>query len=361
MSLNFQNLPQFKHRNNFIPYWVTDLTLNKYNLTEKFTTLDDTQNFDHPSSFFIKTAKLNAGISTAYGNKCFYEVKIEQFGSDYDPQILPDEKSVSTPNVNGAMLRIGWQTAASNQVAGQDPESFCFDLPSLRFLSNSQFRRFDSYDNSVLPPREPILPSDIIDDNKIGHVLDLNFFNEKHQPENQKRQHNSNSTSSINSNSSYKSNSEKEDEIYKHACYVYTSIQFISDNQMELTFMMSKISLRDEPYVKIPQIYKIQVMKPEGVDVLYPSISLRNARVSVAVLELSSNITKSLGFYPETWLKCFSKVSLGELGGKINETFEGFSSVKFIYLYNFSTNPCFYATTKKPSSISRLAKLPFFC
>ena len=151
----------------FQPEWNTDLNLNRIQRSNSIVALSDDNRIPE-TSLLLKSARLNAGLHCISGNSAFFETRIDKF-AEHDPDYpLPNETLKS-------VIRVGWQTSSSILVAGQDAQSFAFDIPSLRFLTKSVFKRFDRYDDSLVPPSEVIIPTDHTDDSEMKDDLNLRF------------------------------------------------------------------------------------------------------------------------------------------------------------------------------------------
>ena len=228
-------------RANYVPEWHCDLSLRQTEnrdsqKTTTFEELDYGTKPKHTSKIFLKSARLNAGIHCTGQNSCFFEVKVHEYHSKDNNYPISSEKLKS-------VLRLGWQTSSSVLVAGQDPESFAFDLSSLCFLHNSQFKKFSLYNRS---PQAPSILTRNDDESSI-EPLDIDIF------------------------SSGK------------PCYLYAGIRILSHSTMQFSFYISSIRVRGDHITKLPNQFSIEVPKSSEIQVLYPVITLRNAKVTVNV------------------------------------------------------------------------------
>ena len=121
----------------FQPEWNTDLNLNRLQSNSSSVCLTDDNRIPE-TSLLLKSARLNAGLHCICGNSAYFETKINSFAEIHPDYPLPNEALKS-------LIRIGWQTSSSILVGGQDAQSFVIDIPSLKFLTKSTFKRFDRY------------------------------------------------------------------------------------------------------------------------------------------------------------------------------------------------------------------------
>ena len=236
----------------FQPEWNTDLNLNRIQRSNSIVALSDDNRIPE-TSLLLKSARLNAGLHCISGNSAFFETRIDKF-AEHDPDYpLPNETLKS-------VIRVGWQTSSSILVAGQDAQSFAFDIPSLRFLTKSVFKRFDRYDDSLVPPSEVIIPTDHTDDSEMKDDLNLRFDG---------------------------------------VGYVYSSVSMVSHDFLEFTFILTKSRLIDYPSVQVPQLFKVMIAKPSDVQVLYPVVTLRNSNLVIDILpDTNENFLQSLNTDP---------------------------------------------------------------